>query len=129
MSYSSYNDETPLDLNNVRNVEGLTDVAGMNKKLDEIKTSITDFENKKQKIIDNAGIGKEGMTLGESINNNVELQRNPKYNKYILPNDKKRKTMVDARIHDSNLLNNSNNQTYVLGTIAAASLVVLLFHM
>ena len=37
MSYSSYNNETPLDLNNVRNIEGLTDAAGMNNKLDEIK--------------------------------------------------------------------------------------------
>ena len=129
MSYSSYNNETPLDLNNVRNIEGLTDVAGMNKKLDEIKTAIADFENKKQLIIDNSGVGKEGMTFGESINTNEQLQRNTKYNKYILPNDKKRKSMVDARIEDSNLLNNSNNQTYVLGTIAAASLVVLLFHM
>jgi hypothetical protein len=128
MSYSSYNNETPLDLNNVRNIEGLTDVAGMNKKLDEIKSTIADFENKKQLIIDNSGVGKEGMTFGESINTNEQLQRNTKYNKYILPNDKKRKSMVDARIEDSNLLNNSNNQTYVLGTIAAASLVVLLFH-
>lgn len=127
MSYSSYNDETPLDLNNVRNVEGLTDVAGMNKKLDEIKSRIADFENKKQLIVKNAGI-EEGMTLGESINTNEQLQRNPKYNKYILPNDKKRKNMVDVRIDDSNLLKNSYNQNYVLGTIAAASLVVLLFH-
>ena len=127
MSYSSYNNETPLDLNNVRNVEGLTDVAGMNKKLDEIKSRIADFENKKQLIVKNSGI-EEGMTLGESINTNEQLQRNPKYNKYILPNDKKRKNMVDVRIDDSNLLNNSYNQNYVLGTIAAASLVVLLFH-
>lgn len=127
MSYSSYNNETPLDLNNVRNVEGLTDVAGMNKKLDEIKSRIADFENKKQLIVKNAGI-EEGMTLGESINTNEQLQRNPKYNRYILPNDNKRKNMVDVRIDDINLLNNSYNQNYVLGTIAAASLVVLLFH-
>jgi len=127
MSYSSYNDETPLDLNNVRNVEGLTDVAGMNKKLDEIKSRIADFENKKLLIVKNAGI-EEGMTLGESINTNEQLQRNPKYNRYILPNDKKRKNMVDVRIDDSNLLKNSYNQNYVLGTIAVASLVVLLFH-
>ena len=127
MSYSSYNNETPLDLNNVRNVEGLTDVAGMNKKLDEIKSRIADFENKKQLIVKNSGI-EEGMTLGESINTNEQLQRNPKYNRYILPNDKKRKNMVDVRIDDINLLNNSYNQNYVLGTIAAASLVVLLFH-
>ncbi len=80
MSYSSYNNETPLDLNNVRNVEGLTDVAGMNKKLDEIKSRIADFENKKQLIVKNAGI-EEGMTLGESITTNEQLQRNPKYNK------------------------------------------------
>ena len=126
MSYSSYNNETPLDLNNVRNVEGLTDVAGMNKKIDEIKSRIADFENKKQLIVKNAGI-EEGMTLGESINTNELLQRNPKYHKYIIPNDKKRKNMVDVRIDDSNLLNNSYNQNYVLGTIAAASLVVLLF--
>lgn len=127
MSYSSYNNETPLDLNNVRNVEGLTDVAGMNKKLDEIKSRIADFENKKQLIVKNAGI-EEGMTLGESITTNEQLQRNPKYNRYILPNDNKRKNMVDVRIDDSNLLKNSYNQNYVLGTIAAASLVVLLFH-
>ena len=127
MSYSSYNNETPLDLNNVRNVEGLTDIEGINKKLDEIKSTIADFKNKKQLIVKNAGI-EEGMTLGESINTNEQLQRNPKYNKYILPNDKKRKNMVDVRIDDSNLLNNSYNQNYVLGTIAAASLVVLLFH-
>jgi hypothetical protein len=126
MSYSSYNNETPLDLNNVRNVEGLTDVAGMNKKLDEIKSRIADFENKKQLIVKNAGI-EEGMTLGESITTNEQLQRNPKYNKYIIPNDKKRKNMVDVRIDDSNLLKNSYNQNYVLGTIAVASLVVLLF--
>ena len=126
MSYSSYNTETPLDLNNVRNVEGLIDVTGMNKKLDEIKSRIGDFENKKQLIVKNAGI-EEGMTLGESITTNEELQRNPKYNRYILSNDKKRKNMVDVRIDDSNLLNNSYNQNYVLGTIAAASLVVLLF--
>ena len=127
MSYSSYNDENSFDLNNVRNVEGLTDVEGINKKLDEIKSTIADFENKKQLIVKNAGI-EEGMTLGESINTNEQLQRNSKYNKYILPNDKKRKNMVDVRIDDSNLLNNSYNQNYVLGTIAAASLVVLLFH-
>ncbi len=127
MSYSSYNNETPLDLNNVRNIEGLTDVVGMNKKLDEIKSTIADFENKKQLIVKNAGV-EEGMTLGESINTNEQLQRNPKYHKYILPNDKKRKNMVDVRIDDSNLLNNSYNQNYVLGTIAAASLVLLLFH-
>ena len=64
MSYRSYNDETPLDLNNVRNMEGLTDITGTNKKLDEIKSAITDYENKKQVIVKNAGIGKEGMTLG-----------------------------------------------------------------
>ena len=127
MSYSSYNNETPLDLNNVRNVEGLTNVESINKKIDEIKSRIADFENKKQLIVKNSGI-EEGMTLGESINTNKQLQRNPKYNKYILPNDKKRKNMVDVRIDDSNLLNNSYNQNYVLGTIAAASLVVLLFH-
>jgi hypothetical protein len=127
MSYSSYNNETPLDLNNVRNIEGLTDAAGMNNKLDEIKSTIADFENKKQLIVKNAGV-EEGMTLGESINTNELLQRNPKYHKYIIPNDKKRKNMVDVRIDDSNLLNNSYNQNYVLGTIAAASLVVLLFH-
>ncbi len=126
MSYSSYNNEIPLDLNNVRNVEGLTDVAGMNKKLDEIKSRIADFENKKQLIVKNAGI-EEGMTLGESITTNEQLQRNPKYNRYILPNDNKRKNMVDVRIDDSNLLKNSYNQNYVLGTIAVASLVVLLF--
>ena len=126
MSYSSYNNETPLDLNNVRNIEGLTDAAGMNNKLDEIKSTIADFENKKQLIVKNAGV-EEGMTLGESINTNELLQRNPKYHKYIIPNDKKRKNMVDVRIDDSNLLNNSYNQNYVLGTIAAASLVVLLF--
>ena len=67
MSYSSYNNETPLDLNNVRNIEGLTDAAGMNNKLDEIKSTIADFENKKQLIVKNAGV-EEGMTLGESIN-------------------------------------------------------------
>ena len=126
MSYSSYNNETPLDLNNVRNIEGLTDAAGMNNKLDEIKSTIADFENKKQLIVKNAGV-EEGMTLGESINTNELLQRNPKYHKYIIPNDKKRKNMVDVRFDDSNLLNNSYNQNYVLGTIAAASLVVLLF--
>ena len=55
MSYSSYNNETPLDLNNVRNVEGLTDIEGINKKLDEIKSTIADFKNKKQLIVKNAG--------------------------------------------------------------------------
>ena len=129
MSYSSYNDETPLDLNSLRYKEGLTTVDEMNAKLDEIKTVIRDFENKKELSVTNAGIGKEGLTLLDSINKNEELQDNPKYNKYILSNDKQRKNMVDARINDSKLLKNSNNQTYVLGTIAAASLVVLLTHM
>ena len=129
MSYSSYNDETPLDLNSLRYKEGLTTVAEMNAKLEEIKTVIKDFENTKELSVTNAGIGKEGMTLADSINKNVELQNNPKYNKYILSNDKQRKNMVDARINDSKLLKNSNNQIYVLGTIAAASLVVLLIHM
>ena len=129
MSYSSYNDETPLDLNSLRYKEGLTTVDEMNAKLDEIKTVIRDFENKKEISVSNAGIGKEGMTLADSINKNEELQDNPKYNKYILSNDKQRKIMVDARINDSKLLKNSNNQIYVLGTIAAASLVVLLIHM
>jgi len=129
MSYSSYNDETPLDLNSLRYKEGLTTVDEMNAKLDEIKTVIRDFENKKDISVTNAGIGKEGLTLADSINKNEELQDNPKYNKYILSNEKQRKNMVDARINDSKLLKNSNNQTYVLGTIAAASLVVLLTHM
>jgi endo-1,4-beta-mannosidase len=129
MSYSSYNDETPLDLNSVRYKEGLTTVDEMNAKLDEIKTVIKDFENKKELSVTNAGIGKEGMTIADSINMNEELQGNSKYNKYILSNDKQRKNMVDARINDNKLLKDSNNQTYVLGTIAAASLVVLLIHM
>ena len=129
MSYSSYNDETPLDLNSLRYKEGLTTVDEMNAKLDEIKTVIRDFENKKDISVTNAGIGKEGLTPADSINKNEELQDNPKYNKYILSNEKQRKNMVDARINDSKLLKNSNNQTYVLGTIAAASLVVLLTHM
>ena len=50
MSYSSYNDETPLDLNSLRYKEGLTTVAEMNAKLEEIKTVIKDFENKHPSI-------------------------------------------------------------------------------
>tara|TARA_B110000503_G_C7119419_1_gene401810 strand:- start:1178 stop:1570 length:393 start_codon:yes stop_codon:yes gene_type:complete len=130
MSYSPYTHEPHFELNAINRKEGLMTIAEMNTKLDEIKAQIGDFENKKVLSIINAGVD-EGFagSITDSININTELQTHPKYNKYIPLTGKQRPNMADALINDNNLLNDVNNQTYILGTIAAASLVVLIVHM
>jgi len=131
MSYSPYTHETHFELNAINRKEGLKTIAEMNTKLDEIKAQIGDFENKKALSIINAGIdeGFTGSSITDSININEQLQKDPKYNKFIPLTGKHRPNMADALINDNNLVNDANNQTYILGTIAVASLVVLIIHM
>lgn len=148
MSYRPYTQETPLELNNINRKEGLTSITEMNTKLDQIKNQIGSFENKKKRILDNAGTGDESanlsnairstlkkmklnegyedMSLSERISLNAELQDDPNYNKLISPNGRERLNAADEIVNDNKLLNNATNQSYILGTIAVASLVILI---
>jgi len=148
MSYRPYTQETPLELNNINRKEGLTSITEMNTKLDQIKNQIGSFENKKKRILDNAGTGDESanlsnairstlkkmklnegyedMSLSERISFNAELQDDPNYNKLISPNGRERLNAADEIVNDNKLLNNATNQSYILGTIAVASLVILI---
>lgn len=151
MSYRPYTQESPFELNNINRKEGLTSITEMNKKLDKIQKQIGSFENKKKRILDNAGTGDESvnisniiksklknmklnegyedMSLSERISFNAELQDHPNYNKLIARNGRELPNAADEIINDKKLLNNANNQTYIFGTIAVASLVILLFQL
>jgi hypothetical protein len=122
MPYIPYARDTQLALNALTVTEGF-DVNTAVSQVDTIKTNITSLQNGRNQAIINS------YNISGGLDNNKNLQKNPKYKKYIPTNGKVRPSAADEMIRDSSLLNDANNQVYILGSIAVASLVVLSMYM
>ena len=121
-SYIPYTRDTPLTLNALTLTEGFDSNAAVTQ-VATIKTSIGSFETGRNQAILNS------VDISTTLDKNGKLQNNPKYKKYIPMNGKTRPSAADEIIRDTTLLNDANNQVYILGSIAVASLVVLSFYM
>lgn len=122
MPYIPYTRYTPLTMNALSLTEGF-DVNAAVSQLDAIKATIGSVETGRNQAILNS------YDISNGIDKNEKLQENPKYKKYIPTNGKTRASAADEMIRDSALLNDANNQVYILGSIAVASLVVLSMYM
>ena len=118
MPFVPHTHYSSLTLNAVTLTEGF-DANTAISQLDTIKTNITSFETGRNQAILNS------YDISTELGKNKSLQENPKYKKYIPTNGKVRATAADEMIRDSAILNDANNQTYILGSIAVASLVIL----
>ena len=121
-SYIPYTRDTPLTLNALTLTEGF-DVNDAVSQVATIKTNVGSFETGRNQAILNS------FDISTTLDKNGKLQENPKYKKYIPMNGKTRPTAADEIIRDTTLLNDANNQVYILGSIAVASLVILSFYM
>jgi hypothetical protein len=121
-SYIPYTRDTPLTLNALTLTEGFDSNAAVTQ-VATIKTSIGSFETGRNQAILNS------VDISTILDKNGKLQNNPKYKKYIPMNGKTRPSAADEIIRDTTLLNDANNQVYILGSIAVASLVVLSLYM
>ena len=121
-SYIPYTRDTPLTLNALTLTEGF-DVNAAVSQVDAIKANIGLLETGRNQAILNS------YDISSRLDNNEKLQENPKYKKYIPTNGKTRPSAADEMLRDSALLNDANNQVYILGSIAVASLVVLSMYM
>jgi hypothetical protein len=122
MPYIPYTRYTPLTMNALSLTEGF-DVNAAVSQLDAIKATLGSVETGRNQAILNS------YDISNGIDKNEKLQENPKYKKYIPTNGKTRASAADEMIRDSALLNDANNQVYILGSIAVASLVVLSMYM
>ena len=122
MPYIPYTRYTPLTLNALTITEGF-DVTAAVSQVDTIKTHVNSFQTGRNQAIINS------FDISTRLDNNEKLQDNPKYKKYIPANGKTRPSAADEMIRDFALLNDANNQVYILGSIAVASLVVLSMYM
>lgn len=122
MPYIPYTRYTPLTLNALTITEGF-DVTAAVSQVDTIKTHVNSFQTGRNQAIINS------FDISNRLDNNEKLQDNPKYKKYIPANGKTRPSAADEMIRDFALLNDANNQVYILGSIAVASLVVLSIYM
>ncbi len=122
MPYIPYTRYTPLTMNALTLTEGF-DVNAAVSQVNTIKANLSSFEIGRNQAILNS------YDISSRLDNNEKLQENPKYKKYIPTNGKTRPSAADEMIRDSALLNDANNQVYILGSIAVASLVVLSMYM
>jgi hypothetical protein len=122
MPYIPYTRYTPLTMNALTLTEGF-DVNAAVSQLDTIKATIGSIETGRNQAIINS------YDISSELDKNKNLQENPKYKKYIPNSGKVRPSAADEMIRDSALLNDANNQVYILGSIAVASLVVLSMYM
>lgn len=122
MPYIPYTHYTPLTMNALTLTEGF-DVNAAVSQVNTIKANLSSFETGRNQAILNS------YDISSRLDNNEKLQENPKYKKYIPTNGKTRPSAADEMIRDSALLNDANNQVYILGSIAVASLVVLSMYM
>ena len=118
MPYIPYTRYTPLTSNALALQEGF-DVNAAVSQVDTINANIGSFETGRNQAIINS------YDISTELGKNKSLQDNPKYKKYIPTNGKVRPSAADEMIRDSAILNDANNQTYILGSIAVASLVIL----
>jgi hypothetical protein len=122
MPYIPYTRDSPLTLNALTLTEGF-DMNNAVAQIDTIKANIASFNTRQNQAIINS------VDISNKLDKNEKLQNNSKYKKYIPTNGKTRPSAADEIIRDTTLLNDANNQVYILGSIAVASLVVLSFYM
>jgi hypothetical protein len=122
MPYIPYTRDSPLTLNALTLTEGF-DMNNAVAQIDTIKANIGSFNTRQNQAIINS------VDISNKLDKNEKLQNNSKYKKYIPTNGKTRPSAADEMIRDSALLNDANNQVYILGSIAVASLVVLSMYM
>ncbi len=122
MPYIPYTRDSPLTLNALTITEGF-DMNDAVAQIDTIKANIASFNTRQNQAIINS------VDISNKLDKNEKLQNNSKYKKYIPTNGKTRPSAADEIIRDTTLLNDANNQVYILGSIAVASLVVLSFYM
>ena len=122
MPYIPHTRDSPLTLNALTITEGF-DMNDAVAQIDTIKANIASFNTRQNQAIINS------VDISNKLDKNEKLQNNSKYKKYIPTNGKTRPSAADEIIRDTTLLNDANNQVYILGSIAVASLVVLSFYM
>ncbi len=122
MPYIPYTRDSPLTLNALTLTEGF-DMNNAVAQIDTIKANIASFNTRQNQAIINS------VDISNKLDKNEKLQNNSKYKKYIPTNGKTRPSAADEIIRDTTLLNDANNQVYILGSIAVASLVILSFYM
>jgi hypothetical protein len=122
MPYIPYTRDTPLTLNALTLTEGF-EVNDAVAQIDTIKANIGSFNTRQNEAIINS------VDISNKLDKNEKLQNNSKYKKYIPTNGKTRPSAADEIIRDTTLLNDANNQVYILGSIAVASLVILSLYM
>ena len=121
MEYAPYTPYSQLINNAFTLTEGF-DSKQEAKRICEIIKIYSDFERGKQTALINQN------DIQKVLSTNDELQKDKRYKKYIPFNGKNRQNAVDEMLRDKLLLSDTNQQTYILGTIAVASLVVLSFY-
>ena len=118
MSYQPYTIDNFLDLNKLKVIEGYADAD-----LTAIKAELTKFENGKNTAMATWG------ELNDLLDEHEELYKSETHSKNnygkIPSNGKRKQTVADTMNTDQKQLNNTNTETYILGSIALASLVVL----
>ena len=122
MPYIPYTRDTPLTLNALTLTEGF-EVNDAVAQIQTIKANIGSFNTRQNEAIINS------VDISNKLDKNEKLQNNSKYKKYIPTNGKTRPSAADEIIRDTTLLNDANNQVYILGSIAVASLVILSLYM
>lgn len=129
MEYSPYTPYSPISNNATPITEEFTDrgrswssYKNDAARISRISRVYSRFENGKNTAIINQD------EIQKLLKENAELQQHKKYKKYIPFNGKDRPTAVDELLRDKLQLNDTYNQTYILGTIAVASLVILSFY-
>ena len=122
MPYIPYTRDSPLTLNALTLTEGF-EVNDAVAQIETIKANIGSFNTRQNQAIINS------VDISNKLDKNEKLQNNSKYKKYIPTNGKTRPSAADEIIRDTTLLNDANNQVYILGSIAVASLVVLSMYM
>ena len=118
MSYQPYTIDNFLDLNKLKVIEGYADAD-----LTAIKDELTKFENGKNTAMTNWGELNDLLDEHEALYTSETYSKN-NYGK-IPSNGKRKQTVADTMNTDQKQLNNTNTETYILGSIALASLVVL----
>lgn len=122
MSYQPYTIDNFLDLNKLKVIEGYT-----TDDLTAIQDELKKFEDGKNTAMTNWD------ELNDLLDEHNKLNTSEKYakNNYgkIPSNGKRKQTVADTMNTDQKQLNNINTETYILGSIALASLVVLTLYM
>ena len=119
--YTPYTPYSSLSTNAYIVMEGMT--------ANEAKPILDNIGNKLSLYETNTGDVRDNNTaISTIINNTYDNTGKPIDNRYqgtIPANGKPRPTIADEMVNDSEQLAESNNQIYIFGSIAAASLVIL----